>query len=131
MRRPHDRRRRRPLLLSAAAAVALCAPLSGMALARGGDDDPPGREHQVEIDDFRFTPSRTTARPGQLVVWKNSDRAPHNATATRTVKGRPAFATRTGGRGARLTAHAPKRTGRYGYICTVHPRMKGVLVVAR
>ena len=83
MRRPHSRRR--PLLLSAAAAAALCAPLSGIALARGGDDDPPGREHQVEMDDFRFTPGRTIARPGQLVVWKNSDRAPHNATATRTV----------------------------------------------
>jgi plastocyanin len=104
-----------------------------VAAARGGGgaDDRQGLEHNVEMDDLRFAPARIVVRPGQLVVWKNSDRVPHNAFSLRQVNGRPAFMTKTGGRRALLTARAPRRPGTYAYICTVHPGMHGVLIVRR
>jgi plastocyanin len=125
--------RARPLALSAVGGLVLCGSLSGAPAARGGGgaDDRPGLEHTVEMDDFRFVPARVVVRPGQLVVWKNSDRARHNAFALGQVNGRPAFMTRTGGRRALLTARARRWPGTYAYICTVHPGMRGVLVVRR
>lgn len=86
-------------------------------------------EHNIEMDDFAFRPARFVTRPGRLVVWKNSDRAPHNATALRVVSGKPAFRTRTGNKDARLTARAPSRKGAYVYVCSIHPRMRGSLIV--
>jgi len=125
------RLRSRSLALSAAAGLALCGSAAGVAAARNGADDRARLQHTVEMDGFRFVPARVVVKPGQLVVWKNSDRVRHNAFALRQINGRPAFATRTGGRGALLTARAPRRPGTYAYICTVHPNMHGVLVVRR
>lgn len=127
----HRLLRGRPLAVSAVAALALCGFASGVAAARGGADESSRLEHTVEMDDNRFVPARVVVRPGQLVVWKNSDRARHNAFSLRQVNGRPAFMTKTGGRRALLTARAPRRPGAYSYICTVHPEMRGVLVVRR
>jgi plastocyanin len=129
-RRPRRLRPRR-LVLSAAAGLALCGAMAGVAAARGGADDRPGLEHAVEMDDFRFVPARIVVRPGQRVVWRNSDRARHDVFALRQIGGRPAFRTRTGGRGALLAVRAPRRPGTYAYICTVHPSMRGVLIVRR
>lgn len=121
---------RKQIALSVAM-LTVALPVAGHAGVRGdgGYDDPVGREHDVEMDDFAFRPARITVNPGQLVVWKNSDRAPHNATALTKVAGKPAFRTRTGGKDALLTARAPRRKGTYRYLCTTHPRMRGTLVV--
>jgi plastocyanin len=88
-------------------------------------------EPEIEMEDFSFRPARLTVRPGALVVWKNRDRAPHNAVALARRNGRPLFRTRTGGFRAELTARAPQRVGSYAYLCTVHPNMRGVLRVRR
>jgi plastocyanin len=88
-------------------------------------------EPEIEMEDFSFRPARLLVRPGTLVVWKNRDRAPHNAVAVMRRNGRPVFRTRTGGFRAELTARAPRSVGSYRYLCTVHPNMRGVLVVRR
>jgi plastocyanin len=119
-------------LLTAAGAFAIGVPAaagdSGPGRG-GGGDDAAELEHDVEMDDFAFRPARKVVRRGELVVWKNSDRAPHNAIALATIAGKPAFRTRTGNKDARLTARAPRRAGTYRYLCAVHPRMRGLLVV--
>ena len=70
-------------------------------------------------------------RPRTLVVWKNRDRAPHNAVSLARSGGRPLFRTRTTGFRGEVTARAPARVGSYRYLCTVHPNMRGTLVVRR
>jgi plastocyanin len=86
-------------------------------------------EIEIEIEDFAFHPARKVVGKGQLVVWKNSDQAPHNATALKKAGGKPVFRTRTATKNARLTARAPRTRGTYKYECSVHPRMRGTLIV--
>ena len=108
-----------------AIALILCAlPAGGVAYAAQATG-----EAEIEMEDFAFVPARKVVRKGQLVKWKNSDRAPHNAVATKRVDGKPVFRTRTINKDGRVTIRAPRTAGTYRYICTIHPQMKGTLVV--
>jgi plastocyanin len=102
-----------------------------IAVAPTGGAAPRTTEPEIEMEDFSFRPARMAVRPGALVVWKNRDRAPHNATAVARRNGKPVFRTKTGGFRAELTARAPQGAGTYRYLCTVHPNMRGTLVVRR
>jgi plastocyanin len=79
--------------------------------------------HTVTIDGFEFHPPTVTVRKGDVVVWRNKDPVPHTATAkdagldSAEISASGAF---------RFTAARP---GRFEYVCTLHPTMKGVLVV--
>ena len=79
--------------------------------------------HTVTIDGFEFHPAAITVSKGDVVVWVNKDPVPHTATAPRT-----AFDSGTinAGSSFRFTATSP---GRFDYVCTLHPTMKGVLIV--
>lgn len=104
-------------------AIAAVAPASG---ARSTT------EPEIEMEDFSFRPARMVVSPRALVVWKNRDRAPHNAQSLGRVLGeRPLFRTRTIRFRGEATARAPRRPGTYRYICTMHPRMRGSLIVRR
>ena len=87
-------------------------------------------ESEIEMEDFSYRPARKVVARGALVVWKNRDRAPHNASSiTRRADGTRFFRTRTAGFRGEVTARAPRRAGTYRYLCTVHPNMRGTLVV--
>ena len=103
-------------------AIAAVAPASG---ARSTT------EPEIEMEDFSFRPMRTVVSPRALVVWKNRDRARHNAQSLARLGERPAFRTRTIGFRGEATARAPSRAGTYRYVCTIHPRMRGALIVRR
>jgi plastocyanin len=111
------------IMLVAAAAVAI--PLGAYA----AQPDAGFQEPEIEMEDFSFRPARLVVRPGQVVIWKNRDRARHNATSVRRVNGRRVFRTATKGFRGEVTARAPRRAASYAYFCTVHPQMRGRLVV--
>lgn len=79
--------------------------------------------HTVTIDAFEFHPPSITVRQGDTVEWRNQDPVPHTATAkvagldSRDIAPNGSF---------RYTA---KKKGRFGYICSLHPVMKGELIV--
>jgi len=77
-----------------------------------------------------FNPKSVTVKPGVTVYWSNKDKLPHNAVANKKVSGKPAF-TSGSPKTTGFSAKAPKKTGTYAYICTVHPFMKGTLVVKK
>ncbi|MFJ9682073.1 cupredoxin domain-containing protein [Streptomyces sp. NPDC101194] len=79
----------------------------------------------ITIKDFTFEPALLTVAPGALITVVNEDAAPHNVTAT----GSAAFGTGDVAPGRTVTFTAPAKAGTYPYICTIHPYMKGSLVV--
>ena len=77
----------------------------------------------VEIGNFTFKTPTLTVKPGTTVTWTNGDEDPHTVSAT----GGPFHSkTLTDGATFRYTFAKP---GRYAYLCTIHPFMRGTVVV--
>ena len=82
-----------------------------------------GAVYTVIIEGMKFVPETVTVSEGDTVRWINRDPFPHTVTAV----------------GGRFDSHeiratkswefAPKKNGEFGYFCTLHPTMKGMLVV--
>jgi plastocyanin len=79
----------------------------------------------VTIKDFAFHPASLTVKPGTKVTFVQADSIGHNATAT----GANAFKTPTLSKGQSYTVTLTK-AGTYNYICTIHPNMRGTIVVS-
>ena len=78
---------------------------------------------RVKIEDFAFKGALTTIPVGTTVVWTNADDDPHTVTADDGSFD-------SGGLGQNGTyRHRFATPGRYAYHCSLHPYMKGVLVV--
>ena len=78
--------------------------------------------HTIVMDGTAFTPATATVQRGDRVTWVNRDPFPHTATAS------GAFDSGSVADGASWTWVADK-TGTFDYVCTLHPTMKGRLVV--
>jgi plastocyanin len=81
-----------------------------------------GTSHTVTIDGTRYMPEAVTVKRGDSVTWINKDPFPHTATSGKAFDSREI----AGGKSWKRTF--PK-AGRYDYICTLHPNMKGTIVV--
>lgn len=100
------------LAVLAAAAILLAA--RGPAEAQGS---------AVAIQGFAFSPATLTVPVGTTVTWTNRDAAPHTVTATDASFGSPTLET------GQSFSFTPARAGTFGYMCTIHPGMKGTLIV--
>jgi plastocyanin len=76
----------------------------------------------VTIEGMKFQPASVTVKRGDTVVWQNKDVVPHTATAAGKFDSKNV----DGGQSWTWTAGAK---GRYDYVCTYHPGMKGTVVV--
>lgn len=77
------------------------------------------------MKNLAFSPATVTGKVGQTVVWSNDDTPPHNVTY---VSG-PKFAsssTMDPGATFKIKLTAP---GTIKYLCSIHPFMKGTIVV--
>jgi len=80
----------------------------------------------ITIKNFAFSPATLTVRTGTTVTWANQDTAPHQIASD---PGTPvAFSSDSLAKGAsyRFTFTQP---GTYTYYCTIHPTMKGTIIV--
>ena len=83
-----------------------------------------GELKTVEITGFKYQPETLTIHEGDTVEWKNVDIVPHTATAlNRKPFDSGSIATGVSWRFTFI------RKGTYDYFCTLHPNMKGKLVV--
>jgi plastocyanin len=80
-----------------------------------------GRE--VQIDNFRFTPTATAIAAGADLTWTNRDDMPHRIVDTNGQFTSPVLDTNQ--RFTR-TFNTP---GTYRYYCSLHPKMTGEIVV--
>jgi plastocyanin len=81
-----------------------------------------GETHTVRIAGMKFVPETLTVRRGDRIVWRNEDLVPHTATAAGVFDSGVIAPGRTATRRA-------SRAGRFPYVCTLHPGMKGTVVV--
>lgn len=112
--------------LAALAAVGAVLLATGWAAGDGattaGATATASKTKRVAIKGFAFRPKTLRVPRGTKVVFKNSDRARHNATR------RGSFRTGNLKKGQSATVRF-KRKGTFRYICTIHPSMKGKIVV--
>lgn len=87
----------------------------------GGTSGGTATEVQVAISGFAFDPASVEIAAGGTVTWTNNDSASHTVTGS-------------GWESASLAqgdtfSHTFATAGTYDYACSVHPSMKGTVVV--
>jgi plastocyanin len=108
---------RRIFWLALCVALAVMIPLHSSVAA----DKPKARSYAVDINGKGFQPNRLTIKAGDSVSWSNSDSRDH------TVSG-GGFASGNIKPGGQFSFRFSK-PGNYPYSCSLHPRMKGTIVV--
>jgi plastocyanin len=98
-------------------AAALSAPLLGAAKPAKGVT------HSVSIKGMKFAPVSLTIKAGDSVKWDNGDQRDHTVVAADG-----SFNSGNIGPGGNFSFTFAK-AGKYEYACSLHPRMKGVVIV--
>jgi plastocyanin len=80
---------------------------------------------QVTIDGFAFAPATLTVKAGSTVTWTNRDEEPHTVAASDGAFHSPGMGT-----GATFT-HTFPAAGTFDYVCSIHPMMRGTVVVTQ
>jgi plastocyanin len=111
------------LLGAAGATAVLAAALPGLTAAGEAVMAAATSPATVAIQNFAFTPTTLTVPAGTTVVWTNEDDSPHRiGDRTGTLKS----AALDDGATFSHTFAAP---GEFAYICTLHPYMRGKIIV--
>jgi plastocyanin len=77
----------------------------------------------VRINGMRFEPANLTIRPGTTVTWVQDSTMPHS------ISGKSgSLRSNTLNRGQQFS-YTFDQTGRFDYVCGLHPSMKGSIVV--
>jgi len=83
-----------------------------------------GSRHVILMDKFKFQPAVLTVAAGETVEWKNAGIVPHTATS-QDGKTFDSGRIETGASWRVML----RKQGTFDYICTLHPNMKGRLIV--
>jgi plastocyanin len=106
----------------AALALTACGGSSGGSSGSGTGSTPAS---DITISNFTFSPASLTVAPGAKVTVTNNDTVRHDVDSDDTTS----FTTTPIGKGT-FTFTAPMTPGSYSYHCSVHPNMRGTLIVA-
>ena len=103
------------VVVALAGAAGLWFPACGVAAG-------PPAKHTVTIEATSYKPETITVKKGESVTWVNKDPFPHTATAEGTFDSKSVAA-------GHSWSYVASKTGEFAYVCTLHPGMKGTLVV--
>jgi plastocyanin len=79
----------------------------------------------IEIGNYSFAPSDVTIAPGTTVVWVNHDEMVHTIISTDRLFGSKGMDTDD------RYSFTFDKEGDYGYLCSLHPYMTGMIKVRR
>lgn len=79
--------------------------------------------HTVVMEGVAFVPATLTVKQGDTVIWVNKDLFPHTATAQDRSFDSPEMAPN------QTWKYTTTKSGTFPYVCTLHPTMKGTLIV--
>ena len=98
------------------AAAVLAAGSVGVAIADGATIE-------ISAKDFMFSPTTVTVKTGSTVTWTNLDDEPHTVFSDAGLFRSSALDTKDS------FSYKFDKPGTYHYLCTIHPRMVGTIVV--
>ncbi len=81
----------------------------------------------MKIQGFKFVPAEISIPAGTTVKWTNLDSVSHTVTSTSAPAGGE-FGTNTLGNGESGSV-VFNTAGTYDYKCSIHPNMKGKIIV--
>jgi len=110
--------RTRPHFLIAAAIVTLTI-MARPAVPRADAAPSP----QIVVQNFMFTPTSLKIKAGSTVTWINKDDEPHTVFSDKGLFRSGALDTNE------QFSYKFDQPGTYRYVCTIHPRMLGTIVV--
>ena len=90
---------------------------------RDGFRAPGASTAEIKIDNFTFTPAALTVPVGTQVTWTNRDDIPHTVVSDDKAIKSKALDTDD------KFTFTFNKTGTYTYFCSLHPKMKGTVVV--
>jgi plastocyanin len=111
------------LLGAVGATAVLAAALPELSAADGVAAVAAATPATVNIENFKFAPPTLTVPAGTTVVWKNEDDSPHRIGDTTGLLKSTALDTDA------TFSHTFGAPGEYPYICTLHPYMRGKIIV--
>ena len=124
LRRERLRQRDIPLLLGGMGVAGLLAAAIPVVGAGGvASVAAATRTTTVEIVNFAFAPKDLSVTAGTTVTWKNADDSPHRIADINGAYASAALDTEDS------FSHTFATPGVYNYICSIHPYMKGTIVV--
>jgi len=82
----------------------------------------PAAKDTVVLEGVGYQPATITVKRGATVSFVNKDPYPHTVTSAGNFDSKDIAAGKT-------WKYTAKKAGRFDYICTLHPNMKGTLVV--
>jgi plastocyanin len=107
----------------AASAGAAAASATAVAPAAAAESAAPADSASVTVSQMRFGPGRVVVKKGATVTWNFQDGMPHTVTAV--DGGFDSGRLSAGGR----FSHTFDQPGTFAYYCTLHPSMRGEVVV--
>jgi plastocyanin len=104
-------------------ATMLVAILAGRQTTQAAMPAAPAAGAQVKISNFSFTPETLKVAAGTQVTWTNSDDTPHTVVIdAKTIKSNALDTDEK-------FSYTFTKPGTYSYFCSIHPKMKGTVVV--
>ena len=117
---------RRKRVVTAVVAVPLVSAMLlsvGMRRIAASRAQPLGATADVTIGNFTFQPATLTVAPGTTVTWTNRDDIPHTVVSTDGL-----FKSKARDTDEKFSFTFDK-AGTYPYFCSIHPKMRGQVVV--
>jgi plastocyanin len=111
------------VLIALAAATVMIAGCTSSSNTSPGPVTSTASQNTVAIKDYAFNPSTLTIQKGANVTWRNDDSVQHQITSDSQAFSSPLFG--TGG----TYTYQFNTTGTFPYHCSIHPYMKGTVVV--
>jgi plastocyanin len=87
---------------------------------------PLGGSNEIVIKNFAFSPASLTIKTGTTVTWSNQDGAVHQVASDPVTPVEFTSDSLANGASYQFTFTKP---GTYTYHCTIHPTMKGTIIV--
>lgn len=103
--------------------IVLVVLVSGCVNYGGNEATPPPGSNSVNIVNYAFNPAVLSVPTGTTVTWTNGDSVAHTVTSDTG-----AFESGNLAKGQSFS-YTFNTAGTYDYICSIHPSMKGKVVV--